>query len=181
MLDDALLEIMEAALKPFGFAHDEGVEFRAPVLTILRFYYRPVRLHWLPFLGRALSVVAVIRQPADLGFSAEGCRQCLKRVAMAANGLFPPWKRGGGVSIALTTIALTPEPIGPQDDSILQTALGSLPRMRSIPLGLIRVNLGQEAMSFALSSGPGDLFPEPVALADALTPHFRRYVQSIEV
>ena len=48
-------------------------------------------------------------------------------------------------------------------------------------MGLIRVNLGQEALSFALASGPADIFSEPTALADALTPHFRRFVPLIEV
>ncbi len=43
------------------------------------------------------------------------------------------------------------------------------------------MNLGQEALSFALASGPAEAFPEPAAIADALTPHFRRFVPLIEV
>ena len=49
-------------------------------------------------------------------------------------------------------------------------------RSRVVPLGLIRINLGQEAMAFQLAGGPDDLYPEPAALADALTARFRRYV-----
>ncbi len=41
---------------------------------------------------------------------------------------------------------------------------------------LVRVNLGQEAMAFQLAGSPDGLFPEPVALADALTLQFRRFV-----
>ena len=63
---------------------------------------------------------------------------------------------------------------------LLPTALVGLSRMRSVPLGLIRLNLGQEAMAFALAAGPAGLFPEPVALADALTKHFRRFVPAWE-
>jgi hypothetical protein len=83
-------------------------------------------------------------------------------------------------AIGLTVVVLTPEPIGPEDDAVLATALGRLGRTRVVAFGLIRVNLGQEALSMALASGPGDLFPEPVRLADALTPRFRRYVPLLE-
>ena len=67
---------------------------------------------------------------------------------------------------------LTPEPIGPEDDATLTRILGSLSalktRTRAVPLGLLRVNLGQEALAFALAPGPDRLFGEPEALADLL-------------
>ena len=42
-----------------------------------------------------------------------------------------------------------------------------LRRMRVVPFGLIRVNLGQEAMALAINSSPDELFPEPGLLADS--------------
>ncbi|HEV3164574.1 MAG TPA: hypothetical protein VGZ22_11150 [Isosphaeraceae bacterium] len=181
MLEEDLFAIVDEALKPLGSILDDGEEFREPPLDILRFYHRSVRLHWVPLLGRASSVVAVARQPVDLSFSAEGCRQLLRRLAMATNSRYPPWRHPrSGVSIGLTALILTPEPIGPEDDSTLKSVCTNLPRVRAVPLGVIRVNLGQEAMSFALSRGPADLFPEPATLADALIPHLRRFVPMLD-
>jgi hypothetical protein len=180
MREDAVFEILDSALKPLGSRPIDGVSLRQPSIEVLRFYYRPVRLHWLPVLGRALSVVAVFRKPAELSVSPTGCRESLRRAAIAANGRFPPLRLGGGLSIGLCAIALAEQPITPGDDAILQQSLAPLPRTRAVPLGLIRLNLSQEAMSFALASGPGGLFHEPVALADALAHHFRRYVTPIE-
>jgi hypothetical protein len=81
----------------------------------------------------------------------------------------------------LTCLVLTPEPIGPGDDAVLGTVLGRLPRMRAVPLAVIRVNLGQEAMSLALTSDPDNLFPEALVLAEALTPRLRRFVPLLDV
>jgi hypothetical protein len=181
MLDSTLFEIVDTALAPMGARAEAGVSSLEPPFEILRFYHRAVRLHWLPLLGRALSVVAVVREPANLTFSADSYRILLRRIAQAANGRFPPWGRAGGLSIGLTTLAIADQPIGQEDDATLQQALRLPARTRTSALGLIRMNLTQEAMAFALASGPGDLFPEPVALADALTQHFRRYVQPIEM
>jgi len=41
---------------------------------------------------------------------------------MAVNGRYPPGRRG--LTLALTVVALTPEPIGPADDDALGKALG---------------------------------------------------------
>jgi hypothetical protein len=49
-----------------------------------------------------------------------------------------------------------------------------------VPLGLVRLNLGQEAIAFALTHSPDNLFPEPIALADHLTEHFKRFVSAID-
>ena len=38
---------------------------------------------------------------------------------------------------------------------------GSLRRFRVVPVGLIRVNLGQEATAFAMKASPDQLFTEP--------------------
>jgi hypothetical protein len=180
MVDDELFTIIDDVLRPIGATSDPGEEFRDPPLDVLRFHQRPVRLHWVPWLGRALSLVAVVRQPIDVAFSTEGYSRLIRRVAMAANGRYPPLGGRRGLVIGLTAVVLTPEPIAPGDDALLPTALVGLSRMRSVPLGVIRLNLGQEAMAFALGQGPDNLFPEPAALADELTKHFRRFVPAWE-
>ncbi|MFO0951035.1 MAG: hypothetical protein U0835_07770 [Isosphaeraceae bacterium] len=79
---------------------------------MLRYYRRRVRLHWVPVLGVGLSVVAVARQPVDLGFSAGGVTTFLTRLAMASGERFRPGVRDG-LALDLTVVMLTPEPIGP--------------------------------------------------------------------
>ncbi|HEX8200322.1 MAG TPA: hypothetical protein VF590_07535 [Isosphaeraceae bacterium] len=177
MIDEDLFARIDPVLRTLGSVPDVGEEFREPPLDILRYYRRPVRLSWLPVLGRASSVVAVVRQPRDVGFSSDGYRRLLNRLALAASGRYPPWGTGGSV-LVLTVIVLTPEPIAPDDDATMRGILGgpARTRTRAVPLALIRLNLGQEAMAYALATGPEGLFPEPEALADALTPHFRRFV-----
>lgn len=178
MLEDQLFDIIGPALTRLGSRLDEGEEFREPPLDVLRYYRRPVRLHWTPMIGRAQSVVAVARQPIDVGLSGTPAdyRALLARLAMAVNGRYPPGRRLGFGCVGLTAVVLTPEPIAAEDDDRLDAALKAPARSRVVPLGLIRLNLGQEAMSFRVAGGPDGLFPEPVALADALTPRFRRFV-----
>jgi len=178
MTEDELFERIGPALASAGSAVEDGEEFRSPPLDVLRYYARPVKVHWVPLLGRGLSVVAVARQPVDIGFTAEGYRRLLTRLARAINGRFPPFGPRPALALGLTALVLTPEPIGPGDDAILREVVTgrSLPRQRAVPLGLLRINLGQEALAFALAGGPDGVFTEPAALADALTPHLRRYV-----
>jgi hypothetical protein len=180
MIEDDFFAIIDPVLRELGSIPEEGEDFRDPPLDVLRYYRRPVRMHWMPWFGRALSVVAVARQPLDTGFSTAEYRRFLTRLAMAVNSRFPPWHRPGGMVIGLTCVVLTPEPIGPEDDATLGTALGPLGRTRAVPFGLIRLNLGQEALAFALTADPDKLFPESERLADALTPHFRRFVSLLE-
>jgi hypothetical protein len=176
MVEDELLTILDEALLPLAAVAEEGGRLIVPSLDVLRYYARPVRLSWMPILGRGLSVVAVVRQPVDLGFSAADYRKLLERVAITVNHRFPPWPLGRSLSVALTTIVMTPEPIGPEDDARLQQSLHINARLRAVPLGLLRLNLGQEAMSFAVAQGPSGLYPEPLTVADALTARFRRFV-----
>lgn len=185
MTEDALFALIDPVLRAAGSVPEEGEEFRAPPLDVLRYYRRPVRLHWVPWLGRGLSVVAAARQPVDVGFSAGDYRRFLTRLAMAVNGRFPPWGPGGhprGLVLGMTALVLTPEPIGPDDDALLRQVVSGrpLPRQRAVPLGVLRVNLGQEALSYALASGPPGAFTEPAALADTLAPHLRRFVPLLE-
>jgi len=179
VIEDDFWERINPVLKGLGATQDDGEEFREPPLDVLRYDVRPVRLHRVPLLGRALGVVATVRQPMDVALTDGGYGTLLRRLAMAVNGRYPPWPRG--LTVGLTAIVLTPEPIGPGDDAALQAALAASPRMRAVPLGLLRVNLGQEAMAFALTAGPPGLFPEGEALADALTPHFRRFVGLLDL
>ena len=99
--------------------------------------------------------------------------------AMAASGRFSPWR---GLAIGLSVVVLTPEPIGPGDDEILGRVLaGRYRRLRTVPFGLFRLNLGQEAASFALATSADALFPEAEKLADSFSEHFRRFVPFLEV
>jgi hypothetical protein len=202
MIDDRLFEIIDPVVRAAGAVVEAGEEYRTPALDVIRYYYRPVRLNWMPLVGRASSVVAVVRQPMDIGFGPDDYRRFLSRLALAVNGRFPPWpvrwprpwpwpwRRGGGRSaagglvIGLTVVVLTPEPIGPEDEATLAQVLGGLSarqtRTRAVPLGLFRVNLGQEALAFTLARGPAGLFTEPEALADALSLHFGRFVPTID-
>jgi hypothetical protein len=98
---------------------------------------------------------------------------------MAASGRFSPWR---GLAIGLTVVVLTPEPIAPGDDETLGRVLsGGYQRLRTVPFGLFRLNLGQEAASFALTTSVDALFPESEKLADAVSEHFRRFVPFLEV
>ncbi len=181
MTDDDLFALLTPTLSPLGCRLEEGEEFATPPLDILRYHARPVRLHWLPLLGRAQSVVAVVRQPVDTPGTEAGTRTLIDRVSRATSTRFPPsWALGHG-SIGLTTLILTPEPIQLEDDATLAAGLRTQLRSRVVPLAILRLNLGQEAMAFALAGGPADLFPEPVTLADALTAKFRRFVPFLPV
>jgi hypothetical protein len=179
MIEDQFIELIDPILKAGNSALEDGEEFREPPLNVLRYYRRVVRLNWVPTLGSALSVVALVRQAVDIDGSKAGYERFLIRIASAANGRFPPWR---GLTIGLTAIALTPEPIGPGDDAMLRQVLDrKLRRMRVVPFGLIRINLGQEAMAMAVNSSPDNLFDESTRLADALTLHLRRFVPLIDV
>jgi hypothetical protein len=185
MTEDAFFQLIDPVLGAAGAIIEDGEEFQQPRLDVLRYYQRGVKLHWVPWFGSGLSVVVVVRQPEDIGFAVRNYTTFLTRIAMAVNGRFPPWGLGRhpkGLVLGMTAVVLTPEPIGPGDDGILRDVVSGrpLPRQRAVPLGLIRANLGQEAMAFALTSGPPGAFTEPVALADALTVHLRRFVPLID-
>jgi hypothetical protein len=178
MLEDQFIELIDPLLRANGAALEDGEEFHEPPLAVLRYYRRATSLTGVPFFGKAHSVVAVVRQPVDIDSSKASQSRFVTRLAMAANGRFPPWK---GLVIGLTALVLTPEPIGPGDDAMLREVLAvKLGRMRVVPFGLIRINLGQEAIALAVNSSPDQLFTEATMLGDALCEHFRRYVPLIE-
>ncbi len=89
-----ILRADRSVLRDLGSVPEDGEEFRQPPLDVLRYHRRPVRLGWVPWFGWGLSVLAVVRQPVDIGLSAADYRKFLTRLAMAANGRFPPWGRG---------------------------------------------------------------------------------------
>jgi hypothetical protein len=64
----------------------------------------------------------VARQPVDVDESRAGSERLPTRLAMAANGRFPPWR---GFVIGLTALVLTPEPISPGDDALLRKVLSN--------------------------------------------------------
>ena len=169
---DELLELLGSALEPLGGEPAEGDESSRPPLEVLTYRARRVRFNRIPFLGRGLSVVTVARWPSDLD-AGSGDIELLRRLAMAANELYPPIR---GLAIGLTAVVLTPDPIGPDDDERLAKALASAPRSRVVPIGLFLLNLDQEAMAMALAGTPEGLYPEPAAIADVLTPKLRRFV-----
>ncbi len=179
MREERLFELIDPLLRQAGATLEPGEEFRQPQLDVLRYYRRAVRWSSIPIVGKAVSVVAVVRQPVDVELSDSGYSQLLTRMALATNRRFPPWK---GLAIGLTGLVLTPEPIAPGDDAVLGRVLnGSLRRYRVVPVGLIRINLGQEATSFSLKTSPDELFNEPTRLADALSEHLRRFVPLIDL
>jgi hypothetical protein len=179
MIEERFIELIEPVLSGCGAVREAGDEFREPPLDVLRYDRRAVRLGRVPVLGKALSVVSLVRQPVDIEGSRAGYARLLERIARAANGRFPPWR---GFAIGMTSIVLTPEPIQPEDDAMLGQVLDiKLRRMRVVPFGLFRVNLGQEALALAMRASPDDLFPEAARLADALCEQFRRYVPQVEM
>ena len=48
MLEDPFLDLIDPILKPLGLREEDGEEYREPPLDVLRYYRKPVRLHWLP-------------------------------------------------------------------------------------------------------------------------------------
>ncbi len=179
MTEDQLIGLIDPVLRDLGSRIEDGEEFRQPPLDVVRYYQRPSGLSALPLFGLARSVVALVRQPVDIDGTSAGYQRLLTRLGMAVNGRFPPWK---GPAIGLTVIIMTPEPIQPADDAMLREVLDiKLRRMRVVPFGLVRINLGQEAIALAIKSSPDKLFIEPFSLADVLTEHFRRYVPLAEL
>ena len=178
MTEDDLFELMDSVLHPLGSASETGDELRGPDLDVLGYYARPVRVSALPIVGRGLSVVAVCRQPIDVGFAGEGYRELIERLARVVNTRFSPLRRG--LTLGMTVVVATPEPIGPDEEAALAKTLEPVLRARAVPLGVFRINLGQEAVSLALRRGPAGMFPEPDALADAFSTRLRRFLPILE-
>jgi hypothetical protein len=179
MIEDQLIELVEVPLQQVGSSFHGGEEFRDPPLDVLRYYRRSVRMDRTPVLGRAQSVVLLARQPVDIDGTRPSYERFLTRLAMAVNGRFPPWR---GLTIGLYSLVLTPEPIAPGDDDMLHAVLDvKLRRMRVVPLGIYRLNLGQEAMALAMQTDPTGAFTEGGILAELLCERFRRFVPLIEI
>jgi hypothetical protein len=179
MIEDQLIDLIHPALERVGSSFQGGEEFHSPPLDVLRYYRRKVQTGRLPLLGSAQSVVLVARQSVDIDGTQASYERFLTRLAMAANGRFPPWR---GLAIGLHALVLTPEPIAPGDDQMLRAVLSiNLRRTRAAALALYRINLGQEAMALALHTEPTGVFTEGGLLADLLCERFRRFVPLIEM
>lgn len=180
MTEDGFIELAESALIDGGATIEEGEEVADPPLEVLRYARRTVRVSWVPWLGKAQSVTAIVRQPGDLGSSAGDQGKLLARLARAVNTRFPPWN---GPVVCLTVVALTPDPIGPDDEGIVRKVLDdgarTLKRMRVVPFGLIRVDLGRRTTAFSLNAGPNQMITEPHRLADLCSEHLGRFVSLI--
>ena len=121
MIEDQVIELIEPLLQAGGRSSKTGKSFASRRSRCFVIIASPVRLNWIPIVGNALSVVMVVRQPVDIEGSRTGYERLLTRLGMAVNGRFPPWR---GLAIGLTALVLTPEPIGPGDDAMLQEVLG---------------------------------------------------------
>ena len=181
MIEEDLFELLDSVLKPLGATIEDGDESRSPPLEVLRYYVRPVRLSAVPIVGRGLSVVAVARQPIDVAMGREGYRALVERLAGVVNTRFPPIRAGRGLTLGLSAVIATPEPIAAGDEAVLGLVLDPVPRNRVVPLGVLRLNLGQEALAIAMRRGPDGLFPEGEAMADALSLRLRRFLPLLEM
>ena len=98
MTESSFFEAIEAILRPLGYRVDVGEFFREPTLDVLHYLTRPVWVHWLPVVGKGRGVVALVRQPTDLGGDARSTVSLIDRVSRAAHGRYPPLAaRGAGV------------------------------------------------------------------------------------
>jgi hypothetical protein len=178
VLEAQLLDLIDPVLRAAGSKSESGAVFQPAPLEILRLYRRTVRWSPIPLLGRAASVVAVVRQPLDIELSDAGYSRLLIRLAHAASSRISVWD---GVAIGLTALIVTSEPLDAGDDAVLGRVLAApLRRYRVVPIGLLRVNLGQEATAFTMKASPGEIFAEPALLADVLSTHLRRFVPLFE-
>ena len=152
MLEDQFIELIDPLLLEGLGRRDRGRVSRAAAVRAAVLPPPSGRLNRVPIFGEAHSVVMVDPAAGRHRRNEGRSERLLTRLAMAANGRFPPWR---GLVIGLTAIVLTPEPIEPADDAMLREVLGvKLGRMRVVPFGLIRVNLGQEAIALAIQSEP---------------------------
>ncbi|ADV61619.1 hypothetical protein Isop_1030 [Isosphaera pallida ATCC 43644] len=170
---DELHDLIDRTLEPWSFRLETGEDYKTPPLDVRRYHHRAVRISWVPWLGRGRSVVALIRQPPDLKAEPRDHHRLLERVARAVTTRFPP---SMGSVVGLVVIVLTAEPIAPDEEDQLKEVRLDLPRSRVVPLGLIRLNLVQEAMATAHRDGPAGLFPEAGALAEAFSRRFGRFL-----
>jgi hypothetical protein len=176
MLQDDLINDWNSWLKSSQWQAHEGEEFRDPPLDVLAYGVKAIRLSYVPVFGRGLAVVAMSRHPIDLKSDTAGLKLWIERLAKAVNGLVPPWKSFRPGAVLLIAVQLTPEPINGSDEDQIKPVLGHWTGTRVVPAGIVRINLGQNAMSSVLAEGlPRDL-PEIGQLVDQWSSHFQRFV-----
>ncbi len=173
MNEDDFVDLLDKVLEDPARTLGSGVARARPAVEVLRYYVRSIRLGPLPFFGKGLSLVALVRLPDDLLGTKGRHRALLRRVAEVSNARYPPRR---AFSIALSVVIVTPEPIVPDDDLRLADELRDEPRLRCVSLGLFLMNLKDETMAFAIRKNSEGLLGEPAQLVDALTPRFRQFV-----
>lgn len=179
MTEHELTEKIDALLRPLGSERADGGVSERPSLVLAATWGRRVRLSRWPWIGRGQSVVALVKQPFDL-IGPGATLGTLRRAAEVVSGLYPPNR---GLSIGLTVLVLSDQPIVPDEEATLADALRSAgtTRQRAVPLGLFRINVRQGAMALTLAQGPDGLFPEPQALADGLCESLGQFVPRINL
>ena len=177
MIEDDLWDSLDDALKELKRIREPGLEFTDPSLEILGFYQGAERLNSLPWIGRRLSATVVARQPLSLSLKNRAdYRAFIRRLALVTRGRFSPWKWDRGPVLTLAVVCLTAEPIEADDDQILAEILNHQDRRAAVIMGIIRLNLAQEAMAAALKQPPGDRFNDAATIAETLSTKFRRFV-----
>ena len=147
---------------------------------MLRYYRRTCcDCSRIPFFGQAQSVVLVARQPVDIEGNPSGLRTLADP---AGHGRQRPLSSLAGAGHRPDRAGPDPRADRAGDDAMLREVLGiKLRRMRVVPFGLIRINLGQEAMALAHQASPGRPLHRARPLADALCERFRRFVPLIDL
>jgi hypothetical protein len=176
MPEDDFLSDLSAWAKANLWQPLEGETFSQPPLEVLTYAAKPIRLSRLPLFGRGLAVLAVTRHPVDLKSDTQGLKSWAQRLAKAVNGQYPPWKKLRPGAVLLIAVQLTPEPIRGEDEEKYKPVLGLWTGTRVVPAGILRINLGQQAMASVLAEGlPRDL-PEVGNLVDNWGMKFSRFL-----
>jgi hypothetical protein len=183
MVEQELIRNLTEVLEPLGAKREPGEQYRTPELDVLLYWTRGARLSRLPFFGRLTSIVALVREPSDLT-NGEHPERVIGRVCQAANSRFPPIVAGRGLAACATVVLVTSGAISVDEEDRLDRALArSTPRQRVWPMGIFRVDLERECLSFAIRrvAGPGDVAPEPSLLAERLSGVLRRYAPPLSL
>jgi hypothetical protein len=176
--DHELIECIEGGLRAVSLDRLPGDRYEDPELDVLLYLKRSLRLSGLPVIGRGLGIIGLIREPSDLQVETfEGASRIMTRATRAISTRFPPIRNGHGLAILSCLLITTSRPIAPHTETHLETLLDRQSKtQRAVVLGCFVVNPEQLVMAQAVRRASGFDYPEPVLLADALAPRFRRYV-----
>lgn len=176
MIENDFLEQWQQWLKDHQWFMEDGEEFSQPPLEVLAFGVKPIRLSRLPLFGRGYAVVALTRHPIDLKSDEIGLKSWVERLSKAINGRILPWKTWRPGAVLMIAVQLTPEPIKGEEEERFKKVLGHWTGTRVVPAGIVRVNLGQMAMSSLMADGLTRDLPELAKLIDTWSNQFQRFV-----